>query len=171
MNTKKILNTGITTCIMPNYSVNQDWPIATWIWAAYRSAYVARYWQEAGLQVIPDIQYGGSDEALDICLECIPDGAPVVATQVQTIRGDMDRIRTTARLLKKAEDRIGFEQILVYGHTDADRVVQYAGLNAEVVRVQNRTTRRRAILDDKNGVATKQVRSKRRTRGFENDGD
>lgn len=169
MNTKKILNTGITTCIMPNYSVNQDWPIATWIWAAYRSAYVARYWQEAGLDIIPDIQYGGSDEALDICLECIPEGAPVVATQVQTIRGDMDRIRTTARLLKKAEDRIGFEQILVYGHTDADRVVQYAGLNAEVVRVQNRTTRRRAILDDKNGVNTKQVRSKRRTRGFEND--
>ena len=76
MNTKKILNTGITTCIMPNYSVNQEWPIATWIWAAYRSAYVARYWQEAGLAVIPDIQYGGSDEALDICLECIPEGAP-----------------------------------------------------------------------------------------------
>lgn len=169
MNTKKILNTGITTCIMPNWSVNQEWPIATWIWAAYRSAYVARYWQEAGLQVIPDIQYGGSDEALDICLECIPEGAPVVAAQVQTIRGDINRIRTTARLLKKAEERIGFSQILVYGHTDADRVVQYAGLSAEVVRVQNRTTRRRAILDDKNGVKNKQVRSKRRTRGFEND--
>lgn len=167
MNTKKILNTGITTCIMPNYSVNQTWPIYTWIWAAARSAYVARYWQEAGLMVIPDIQYGGSDEALDICLECIPEGAPVVATQVQTIRGDMDRIRTTARLLKVAEDRIGFEQILVYGHTDADRVVQYAGLGAEVVRVQNRTTRRRAILDSGTTLKSKQVRSKKRTRGFE----
>lgn len=172
MNTKKILNTGITACIMPNFSVNQNWPIATWIWAAYRSAYVARYWQEAGLAVIPDIQYGGSDEALDICLECIPEGAPVVATQVQTIRGDMDRIRTTARLLKKAEDQIGFSQILVYGHTDADRVVQYAGLNAEVVRVENRTTRRRSILDAGTTLkGSKQVRSKKRTRGFENDGD
>jgi Domain of unknown function (DUF4417)/ParB-like nuclease domain len=171
MNTKKILNTGITTCIMPNYSVNQDWPIATWIWAAYRSAYVARYWQEAGLWVIPDIQYGGSDEAMDICLECIPDGAPVVSTQVQTIRGDIDRLRTTARLLKLAEEKIGFKQILVYGHTDADRVVQYAGLEAEVVRVQNRTTRRRAILDAGTTLKSKQVRSKRHTRGFENDGD
>lgn len=171
MNTKKILNTGITTCIMPNYSVNQDWPIYTWIWAAARSAYVGRYWQEAGLMVIPDIQYGGSDDALDITLECIPEGAPVVATQVQTIRGDIDRIRTTARLLKLAEDRIGFQQILVYGHTDADRVVQYAGLNAEVVRVQNRTSRRRSILDAGTTLKGKQIRSKRRTRGFENDGD
>ena len=171
MNTKKILNTGITTCIMPNYSVNQDWPIATWIWAAYRSAYVARYWQEAGLMVIPDIQYGGSDDALDVTLECIPEGCPVVATQVQNIRGDMDQVRTTARLLKAAEDRIGFKQIMVYGHTDADRVVQYAGLNAEVMRVQNRTTRRRAILDAGTTLKSKQVRSKKRTRGFVNDGD
>jgi hypothetical protein len=162
MNTKKILNTGITCCIMPNYSVNQTWPIATWIWAAYRSAYVARYWQEAGLFVIPDIQYGGSDEALDVTLECIPEGCPVVATQVQTIRGDMERIRTTARLLKIAEERIGFEQIMIYGHTDADKVVQYAGLEAEVIRVENRTTRRRAILDAGTTLKSKQVRSKRR---------
>lgn len=170
MNTKKILNCGITACIMPNFSVNQDWPIATWIWAAYRSAYVARYWQEAGLYVIPDIQYGGSDEALDLCLQCIPEGAPVVAAQVQTIRGDADRIRTTARLLKKAEDQIGFKQILIYGHTDADKVVQYAGLDAEVVRVENRTTRRRQILDEGTTVKGKQVRSKKRKGSFD-DGD
>jgi Domain of unknown function (DUF4417)/ParB-like nuclease domain len=162
LNTEKIQNCGITTCIMPNFSVNQDWPIYTWIWAAARSAYVGRYWQEAGLYVIPDIQYGGSDEALDLCLQCIPEGCPVVAAQVQTLRGDPDRIRTTARLLKKAEDQIGFSQILVYGHTDADKVVQYAGLDADIVRVANRTARRRELLDQGTTVASKQVRSKKR---------
>lgn len=150
-------------------SVNQDWPIYTWIWAAARSAYVARYWQEAGLMVIPDIQYGGSDDALDLCLQCIPEGAPIVATQVQTIRGDLDRIRTTARLLKKAEDRIGFSQILVYGHTDADKVVQYAGLDAEIIRVENRTARRRELLDAGESVNSKQVRSKKRKGTFDDD--
>jgi len=172
MNTKKIVNCGITTCIMPNYSVNQGHPAALWIYAAYRSAYVARYWQEAGLFVIPDIQYGGSDEALDLCMECIPEGAPVVSTQVQTVRGDNDRIRTTARLLKKAEEQIGFQQILVYGHTDADEVVKRAGLDAEVVRVETRTNRRRELLDSGTTVkGQRQIRSKKRTRGFENDGD
>jgi hypothetical protein len=171
-NTKKIMNCGITTCIMPNYSVNQGWPPALWIWSAYRSAYVARYWQEAGFLVIPDIQYGGSDEALELCLECIPEGAPLVATQIQTIRGDQDRIRTTARLLKKAEEKIGFGQILVYGHTDADEVVKRAGLDAEVVRVETRTNRRRELLDSGTTVkGQRQTRSKKRTRGFEEDGD
>lgn len=161
MNTKKIMNVGITTCIMPNFSVNQDWPIYTWIWAAARSAFVGRYWQEAGLMVIPDIQYGGSDEALELCLECIPEGAPIVAAQVQTLRGDNDRIRATARLLKRAEDQIGFGQILVYGHTDADKVVEYAGFEAEVIRVSNRTARRREILDGQENFGKKQVRSKK----------
>lgn len=169
MNTKKILNCGITTCIMPNYSVNQGWPAALWIYAAYRSSYVGRYWQEAGLMVIPDIQYGGSDEALDLCLEGIPEGAPVVATQIQTIRGDHDRIRTTARLLKKAEEQIGFGQILVYGHTDADKVLERAGLDAEVVRVETRTNRRRELLDAGTTVKGRQVRSKKKTRGFDGD--
>lgn len=149
-------------------SVNQDWPIYTWIWAAARSAYVGRYWQEAGLYVIPDIQYGGSDEALDLCLQCIPEGVPIVAAQVQTLRGDPDRIRTTARLLKKAEDQLGFGQILIYGHTDADKVVQYAGFDAEVVRVSNRTARRRELLDGQGMGGKKQVRSKKPKR-FEDD--
>lgn len=161
LNTKKIMNVGITTAIMPNFSVNQDWPIYTWIWAAARSAYVGRYWQEAGLMVIPDIQYGGSDQALDLCLQCIPEGVPIVAAQVQTLRGDPDRIRTTARLLKKAEDQLGFGQILIYGHTDADKVVQYAGFEAEVIRVSNRTARRREILDGQGNFGKKQVRSKK----------
>lgn len=170
LNTKKIMNVGITTAIMPNFSVNQEWPIATWIWSAYRSAYVGRYWQEAGLYVIPDIQYGGSDEALDLCLQCIPDGVPIVAAQVQTLRGDPDRIRTTARLLKKSEDQLGFQQILIYGHTDADKVVQYAGLECEVIRVSNRTARRRELLDGQGmSGGKKQVRSKKPKR-FE-DGD
>lgn len=169
LNTKKIMNVGISTAIMPNFSVNQDWPIATWIWAAYRSAYVGRYWQEAGLYVIPDIQYGGSDDALDLCLQCIPEGVPIVSAQVQTLRGDPDRIRTTARLLKKAEDELGFSQIMIYGHTDADKVVQYAGLECEVIRVSNRTARRRELLDGQGMGGKKQVRSKKPKR-FE-DGD
>lgn len=171
LNTKKILNCGIPICIMPNYSVNQGWPAYTWIWAAARSAYVARYWQEAGLLVIPDIQYGGSDEALELCLESIPEGAPVVATQIQTIRGDTGRLRTAARLLKKAEKKIGFGQILVYGHNDADEVIARANLSAEVVRVETRTARRREILRSGTTLkGQKQTRSKKRTRGFE-DGD
>jgi Domain of unknown function (DUF4417)/ParB-like nuclease domain len=163
LNTKKLLNLGIPMAIMPNFSVNLDWPVYTWIWAVARSFYVGRYWQEAGIQVIPDLQYGGSDEALELGLAGIPERCPIVAAQVQNERGDNDKIRTTARLLRQAEERIGFHQIMIYGHTDADKVVQYAGFDCEVIRVSNRTSRRRQYLDGESGsIAAQQVRSKKR---------
>lgn len=160
LNTKKILNLGIPMAIMPNFSVNPTDPAALWIYSVYRSFYVGRYWQEAGIQVIPDIQYGTHDDALDLCILGIPEGTPVASCQVQNARGDDTKIRTTARLLKRAEEKLGFKQLLVYGHTDADRAMDYAGLDCEVVRVSNRTARRRELLDD-NG---KQVRSKKSRR-------
>lgn len=161
-NTKKILNLGISMAIMPNFSINPDWPIATWIWAAYRSHFVARYWQEAGLQVIPDIQYGVDDVCLDITLLGIPENAPLVSCQVQNARGDNSVIRRTARLLKEAEDRLNFQHILVYGHTDADTVVDRAGFGCGVTRVAARTARRREYLNSGATINTVQVSKKRK---------
>lgn len=162
LNTKKILNLGMKYAIMPNYSVNPDWPIATWIWAAYRSFFVGRYFQEAGIQVIPDIQYGMMDEALEITLLGIPQNAGLVSAQVQNARGDKTKIRTTARLLKEAEDRLNFQSILIYGHTDADEVLERAGLDAEVIRVANRSARRREYLNSGSTINSQKVRTTRR---------
>lgn len=161
-NTKKILNLGMRYAIMPNFSVNPDWPVATWIWASYRSKFVGRYWQEAGIQVIPDIQYGDNDAALDITLLGIPKGVGVVSTQVQNARGDIEKIRRAARLLKEAENRLEFGKILVYGHTDADEVVKRADLDAEVIRVANRSARRREYLNSGSTINSQRVKSGRK---------
>lgn len=158
-NAKKILNLGMWASIMPNYSVNPDWPIATWVWATYRSYYVGRFFQEAGIKVIPDIQYGTSDAALDLTLLGIPEGAGLVATQVQNSRGDQNKIRTTARLLKEAEDRLAFKNIIVYGFTDADEVMERADLSANIIRVNNRTSRRRDYLNSGSTINTVQTKA------------
>lgn len=163
-NTKKILNLGMRYAIMPNYSVNEEWPIATWIWAAYRSFFVGRYFQEAGIEVIPDIQYGGTDEALDITLLGIPEGAGVVSTQIQNVRGDKTKMRTVARLLKESEDRLQFDNIIVYGHTDADEVLNRAGLSANIIRVANRSARRREYLNSGATINSQNVSPKRKKR-------
>lgn len=162
LNTKKILSLGMKYAIMPNYSVNPDWPIATWIWAAYRSFYVGRYFQEAGIQVIPDIQYGTADEALDITLAGIPQDAGVVSAQIQNARGDKTKIRTTARLIKEAEDRLKFRSIIIYGHTDADEVLERADLNASIIRVANRSARRREYLNSGATINAQQVRQSKK---------
>lgn len=107
--------------------------------------------------VIPDIQYGTVDGALKYTLAGIPEGAGVVSAQVQNARGDVNKIRTTARLLKEAEDRLDFENIIIYGHTDADRVLERADLNANVIRVGNRSERRRIYLNSGSTINSQKV--------------
>jgi flagellar motor protein MotB len=163
-NTKKILNLGIQYCFMPNYTIHAEMPVALWVYAAYRSFYVARYFQEAGLMVIPDIQTGMDDAVLDLTLSGIPQGCGVVATQAQMSKGDKNAIRKKARLLKEAEDRIGFKNIIVYGHTDADEVVERADFSANVIRVTARTARRREYLNSGSTINTQKVKSGKKKR-------
>lgn len=157
-NAKKLLNLGMYASIMPNFSVNPDWPIATWVWASYRSYYVGRFFQEAGIKVIPDIQYGSDDAVLDLTLVGIPEGAGVVSAQVQNFRGDKNLIRKGARQLKEAEDRLGFKSIIIYGHTDADELCERADFSCDVIRVENRTARRRDYLNSGATINTQQTK-------------
>lgn len=163
-NTKKILNLGIKTAFMPNYTIFPKMPTALWVYAAYRSFFVARYFQEAGLMVIPDIQTGMDDAVMDVSLIGIPEGAPVVATQAQMQKGDKNSIRKKARLLKEAEDRIGFQHIIVYGHTDADEVAERAGFSANVIRVTARTARRREYLNSGSTINSQKIKKKRKVK-------
>jgi hypothetical protein len=154
---KKLMNLGVKYVIMPNYSVHPTWPIATWIWSAYRSAYVARYFQEAGLMVIPDIQYG-VDESLPISMACIPEEAGLCAVQLQNTRGNHSEIRAVARLLKQAEDMKGFQNLIVYGHTDAQEVLDRAKLECNIHFVSNRSARRREYLNSQSTINSQKVR-------------
>jgi hypothetical protein len=123
---------------------------------------VARYFQEAGIAVIPDIQTGMDDAVLDISLAGIPEGAPVVSTQAQMSKGDKNAIRKKARLLKEAEDRLQFQHIMVYGHTDADQVIEYANFDCEVTKVVARTARRREYLNSGSTINSQKVKKGKR---------
>lgn len=154
---KKLLNLGVRYVVMPNYSVHPTHPIATWIWSAYRSAYVGRYFQEAGLMVIPDIQYG-VDESLPISMACIPDEAGLCAVQLQNTRGNSTEIRAVSRLLKQAEDMKGFQNLIVYGHTDAQEVLDRAKLECNIHFVSNRSARRREYLNSQSTINSQRVK-------------
>lgn len=169
-NTKKILNLGIQAAFMPNYTIFEQMPTALWVYAAYRSFFVGRYFQEAGLQVIPDIQTGMSEAVMDVSLLGIPEGCGVVATQAQMSRGDKASIRKKARLLKEAEDRIGFKNIIVYGHTDADEVIERADFSANVVKVTARTARRREYLNSGSTINSQKISGGKRKKRVKTNG-
>lgn len=161
-NTKKILNLGIQYAIMPNYTIYPEMPTALWVYSAYRSYYVARYFQEAGVMVIPDIQTGMDEAVMDVSLLGIPEGAGLVSTQAQMTRGDKAGIRKKARLLKEAEDRLKFKNIMVYGHTDAEEVIERANFDCNVIFVTARTARRREYLNSGSTVNSQRVKGKKK---------
>jgi len=84
--TTRLLNAGVQVAIAPNYSSGMDWPQALRIFNQYKSRWVARYFQEAGIRIIPDLIWGGVPGDIDMACDGIPVGLPAVSMEVQTAR-------------------------------------------------------------------------------------
>lgn len=71
--------------IAPDFSVWRDDPMAVQLWNIYRSRWCARYWQEAGIPIIPSLNW--SDErSYEFAFVGLPLGAPLVSCQCRTTR-------------------------------------------------------------------------------------
>ena len=67
----------------PDFSLYTDAPLAFQIWNHYRKHWVARYWQENGVRIIPSICW--SDErSYDWCFDGEPQYSTVVVSNVGT---------------------------------------------------------------------------------------
>lgn len=143
----KVLNAGIPIAIAPNFSLWADAARATHLYNVFRSRWVARYMQEAGIRVIPDINWA-DERSFEFCLIGIPEEPPAVAVQLQTLRHE-DEIASAVRGLSIALERLRPKQILVYGYRTAMTVVETVQPSCEVVFVENRVAKRRAVINQK----------------------
>lgn len=74
--------------ISPDFSLYTDFPRALQILSCYRRQWVGRYWQEKGIDVIPDVVWG--DEAsFSFCFDGIPEGGTVAVSTVGVADDDM----------------------------------------------------------------------------------
>lgn len=87
--TAKVLNSGIKYAVTPDWSLD-PMPKAESLWNLYRSRWVGRYMQEAGLRVIPNLEWpdGDIDFMIEHVLGTLPVGLPMAAFQMQTINWD-----------------------------------------------------------------------------------
>ena len=111
----KAINAGMRAVVAPNYSLWHGQAPAVHIWNTYRSRWIARYFQEAGIEIIPDVNWAGP-ESFDFCFAGVPTGAPIVALQLQTIRRDdeMEQERVRAGM-REAMSRLSPQAVIVYG--------------------------------------------------------
>lgn len=70
-------------CLAPNFSQYIDMPQALRIYNYYRTMWVARYWQEHGITVIPVLCWSDK-ESFDYCIDGIPKNSVVACSTVGT---------------------------------------------------------------------------------------
>lgn len=167
--TAKVINAGIKYAIVPDYSFYTEMTTATWIFNTMRAQWIGRYFQEAGIQVIPRIQFAIDkipSASLDFNVFGIPKNAPVVA-KCSHNTSDKDEFKADAYGLTKSLEKIQPKQLLMYGGNPALRLLEEVkpverGLCDEVVHVYNYAHKRRGVVfDKKEGLA---ARKKDKTR-------
>jgi len=139
--TSAVVAAGVSRIISPNFSMWFHMPRAVQLYQTYRARWMGRFFQEAGLGLIPDLNW--SDVAsLEYAMIGLPVGAPALAIQLQTMAGT-DAMAQACEGLSHALTVLQPESLLVYGSGDADRVMARVNPDCRVVRVLNRMGRRR----------------------------
>jgi len=111
----KLINSGMQAIVAPNYSLWYGQAQAVHIWNTYRSRWIGRYFQEAGLRLIPDVNWA-DEKSFDFCLAGIPVGAPVISWQIQNISAkDSEGCQRAQQGMKIALERLQPQGVIVYG--------------------------------------------------------
>jgi ParB-like chromosome segregation protein Spo0J len=100
--------------IQPDFSIWKDDPPAVQIWNTYRSRWCARYWQEAGWKIIPNISFA-DEQTWEWIFDGIPKQIPCAAIQART-SGGSDKAKQRFLLgLRKFCERVEVGKVFVYG--------------------------------------------------------
>lgn len=157
--TAKVISAGTRYAICPDFSFYYTTPRVIHLQGVYQSQWLGRFFQEAGMKVIPRIQFD-DENSLEFCLLGIPKNPPIVAISVQNFgtedKNKKEDEKNVTRIIQKAIDLVEpTKQVLIYGGNPAKRVMENLDLHgAEGVHVENyAAVRRGAVFDKKDGGA------------------
>lgn len=99
--------------LAPDFSVYRDWPIALQIFNVYRNRWLARFWQEQGIAVLPTVVWG-DQRSYDFCFAGIEKGSVVACSSVGVRDGEsLDYFNAGYREMVR---RLEPEHVVFYGH-------------------------------------------------------
>ncbi len=145
----RLLNLGIPTVISPNFSLWADSPEATNIYQTYRARWVGRYMQEAGLRLIPDVNWC-DERSFRYCFAGIPVNPPAISIQVQTA-SEPEEIAVLLTGITSAINSIKPQSLLVYGGGNKikERIAAILPRQLYTVWVENRSAVRRPHISNR----------------------
>lgn len=130
--------------IAPDFSLYTDFPRALQILSCYRRQWCGKYWQENGLDVIPDVVWGDK-ESFDFCFLGIPKKSTVAVSTVG-VKRDAEWNNTDGSLFldgyNEMLNRLDPTTIILYG-SEVD------GLEGNIIRCPSFYEERRGGLPNK----------------------
>ncbi|CAB4176810.1 ParB/Sulfiredoxin [uncultured Caudovirales phage] len=147
--TQRILNLGVTTVMEPDFTTFAGNPNIVSMWQIYRQRWLARYFQEAGLMVIPNFScLLGSEDRRSLVLAGFPAEPLSGCLQFQTIKSDDDSYREIAHAVNRVLNEWSCPKaLLVYGGDKASRVMEKVSYDGEVIITGAYTTLRMDLAE------------------------
>lgn len=105
---------GFSSIIMPDFSVLEDWPFPVRLWNYYRARWVARFWQEIGIRIIPNVigSYAKDDSWT---VATLPKKVPVLSMQVRTFNQHEMMQKLAIRSINVNVEQCSPDAFLLYG--------------------------------------------------------
>lgn len=133
----KLLNLGVRVAIAPNYSLWHGQAEAVHLWATYRARWVSRYLQEAGIAIVPDINWL-TLKSFEFTLLGIPKNAPAVAVQLNNV-GTPESRAEYVHGLRFAMDALKPQRLVAYTAPNGQAVLDAAKLDVPVTVIESRS--------------------------------
>lgn len=152
----KLLNSGIQMAVTPDFSQWRNEPRVVSLWSFYKTMWMGRYFQEAGISVIPNLvwRFGDHEWLKQVILPHMPKKVPVMALGLEFFQMEnQDELDSLATTVKLACDTCKVEVLLVYGSERAKEVADTFNIKAEVRWVESRLK----ALGDKARLRQKRV--------------
>ena len=119
---EKYYKMGWKGIVAPDFTIYDGDPAAIRLYNVYRNRWCARYWQEAGLNIIPNLGMPSPMMAREKYAwyhAGMPRSAPVVAVQCRSEMRKSDRREKFAQGMKLAMEDFQPEQCIIYGGEEA----------------------------------------------------
>ncbi|AKL88379.1 ParB-like partition protein [Gordonia phage GMA6] len=165
-NLARLMVKGLTTAVVPDFSYYYTEARIHHLWGVYRANWLGRFFAEAGLQVVPRLQWDFRDpEFMETALPGVPLNTPTLECSIQNINEEEDR-KKAAKQLRDLLEHIKPEQFMVYGGNPARRLVEESGWKGEVLHVLSYANARResGAYDRKEGKASLTAKQKKELR-------
>lgn len=108
-----LLDRGCESALTPDFSLYIDMPRAMMIWNVYRSRLIGQIMGDAGIKVIPTLQFA-DPESYKFCFDGILPGGVVATSNVGVVK-DPEATKVFIEGMDEAIKRIQPEKILCYG--------------------------------------------------------